>query len=498
LLAFRLGRLGETEGTEVRAHLAGCPACQAMAEALNPQTLSAMLASTSAETPTGTGASESATLAPAARAPAPPALPAELADHPRYRVLKLLGVGGMGSVYQAEHRLMERPVALKTISRHLTEDSAAVERFQREMRTAARLAHPNIVTAHDAEQAHGLHFLVMEYVDGMSLDRVVAQRGPLPAGEAASYIRQAALGLQHAHERGMVHRDIKPHNLMRDRDGHVKILDFGLARFFSESKPVTALTQTGTVMGTPDYIAPEQARDARAADVRSDIYSLGCTFYFLLTGRPPFADGSVLQKLMAHVERAPRPLTEIRGDIPAALARVVERMMAKDPAHRFQTPGEVAAALSAFAAGPPPGSGVGAATAPTPTLDPAPWAGRPVPVARFAAPPRRASYLGNVRRLSTLSLMLGLVAIPVSCIPGIGVLTSGAGLLLGVAAVVMARRRQERRPGTAVTGIVLNAVALACAYGFQEPERKRRREDAIHSIERLIPHPTVPADNDDS
>jgi hypothetical protein len=187
--------------------------------------------------------------------------------------------------------------------------------------------------------------------------------------DACAYVRQAALGLQHAHERGMVHRDIKPHNLMLTPEGQVKILDFGLARFVSESPTGGGLTQVGTSMGTPDYIAPEQARDASAADTRADIYSLGCTLYSFLTGQPPFPGGDYIQKVMAHIERAPRPVSEFRGDVPPELERVVERMMAKDPAQRFQTPAEVAEALAPFTtaatasapaptlAGPPPGSG---------------------------------------------------------------------------------------------------------------------------------------------
>ena len=165
------------------------------------------------------------------------AAPKELADHPRYRVLGLLGAGGMGAVYKAEHRLMERPVALKVIRRGLTDDPAAAERFRREVKAAARLSHPHIVRAYDAEQAGDLHFLVMEFVEGTDLARLVAGQGPLPVARACEYARQAALGLQHAFEHGMVHRDIKPQNLMLTPDGQVKVLDFGLARFVSESAP---------------------------------------------------------------------------------------------------------------------------------------------------------------------------------------------------------------------------------------------------------------------
>jgi uncharacterized protein (TIGR03067 family) len=384
LTAFAQGRLGEAELSEIHTHLADCAKCRDRAAAAGDDTLIALLRQADteankpndprgAETIAATPAPGDGLASPALRAgdpsapPTAPSLPADLAQHGRYRVQELLGVGGMGAVYKAEHLLMERPVALKLISHSLTSNSAMIERFRREVKTAGQLKHPNIVMAYDAEQAGDSHFLVMEYVEGKSLARVVADQGPLPVREACEYIRQAALGLQHAHERGMVHRDIKPQNLMLTPDGQVKILDFGLARFAMETAPAGALlssgptdapaaaataslTQVGTVMGTPDYIAPEQASDAHTADIRADIYSLGCTLYDLLAGHAPFAEGTVMTKVMAHIERMPTPLSEVRKDVPPALARVVERMMTKDPAKRYQTPAEVAAALTRFAA----------------------------------------------------------------------------------------------------------------------------------------------------
>jgi formylglycine-generating enzyme required for sulfatase activity/serine/threonine protein kinase len=294
---------------------------------------------------------EEPTLPPAASGPpADPNASAVLAGHPRYRVLQLLGVGGMGAVYKAEHLLMRRTVALKVINPSLTANAAAVDRFVREVIAAARLAHPNIVTAYDAEQWSGTHFLVMEFVDGTSLADVIKKGGPLSVVRACNYIAQAAQGLQHAFERGMVHRDIKPQNLMLTAKGQVKILDFGLARFVSESNSLSGISQEGSLMGTPDYMAPEQARDSHAADIRADIYSLGCTLYFLLTRQCPFPKGTVIQKAMAHIEQMPQPVTGFRQDLPPALVQILERMMAKDPAQRYQIPVEVVRALAPFSA----------------------------------------------------------------------------------------------------------------------------------------------------
>ena len=283
-------------------------------------------------------------------------VPTPLAGHPRYEILGLIGKGGMGDVFKATHRMMERTVALKIIKRELVQKPEAVDRFHREVKAAAKLSHPNIVTAYDAEQAGDVHFLVMEYVDGSDLSQLINDQGALPIADACNCIRQAAIGLQHAHERGMVHRDIKPHNLMVVADGTVKILDFGLASLAPEAvadaDTIEArgdLTAEGAIMGTPDFISPEQADDAREADIRSDIYSLGATLYFLLSGRAPFADGSVLHKLKSHAQVEPEPLESLRDDIPAELSAVISRMMAKDPNQRYQTPAEVAEALLAIA-----------------------------------------------------------------------------------------------------------------------------------------------------
>jgi formylglycine-generating enzyme required for sulfatase activity/tRNA A-37 threonylcarbamoyl transferase component Bud32 len=266
----------------------------------------------------------------------------------RYLVLRELGRGGMGIVYQARHTVMDRQVVIKVVSRALLDNPDALERFRREIRAAAQLAHPNIVTAYDAEQDGDRHFLVMEFIPGQSLAEVLQKKGPLPVAHACNYARQAALGLQHAFERGMVHRDIKPANLMLTPTGQVKILDFGLAKVVSERGAGKGLTASGAYMGTPEYCAPEQATDARSADIRADLYSLGCTLYCLLAGHPPFQEDTPVKAILAHLEKEPVPLPELRPEVPAALWAVVARLIAKDPVRRYQTPAEVAQALAPF------------------------------------------------------------------------------------------------------------------------------------------------------
>jgi WD40 repeat protein len=356
LAAFTLGTLDDDTDASIGDHVDSCKSCQERAATAPDDTFVELLrdvyAVTGSETDTDAGfAAQVLTplslLAKPDRVEVPEALPAELAHHERYLVVRFVGAGGMGAVYEAEHRVLRRPVALKVIKRAYTANAAALERFRREVRTAARLSHPNIVTTYDAEDAGETHFLVMEYIEGTDLGRLVQESGPIPVDRACDYVRQAALGLQYAFEQGMVHRDLKPQNLMLTDGGCVKILDFGLARFAGEAA-LAGVTTSGMVLGTVDYIAPEQADDAHEADIRSDIYSLGCTLYYLLAGQPPFPRGTPPQKLMAHVNKTPQPLTQLRGDIPEGLMSVLERMMAKNPRRRYQTPAEVAAALAAF------------------------------------------------------------------------------------------------------------------------------------------------------
>jgi serine/threonine protein kinase/tetratricopeptide (TPR) repeat protein len=367
LAAFQAGRLAPEDAAALAQHLAACPQCRKWLPAVDQETLPPAGASAavtdrantiSMERPADQNVHQVSTLGLEAVQPSTPEdVPAALADHPRYRVLQLLGFGGMGSVYKAEHRKMERLVAIKVLNPELIQNATALQRFLQEVKAAAKLAHPNIVTAYDADEADGVHFLIMEYVDGVSLADLQRKRGRMPIARASECIRQAAIGLQHAFEKGMVHRDIKPQNLMLSAQGRVKILDFGLARFVRESAAPSpalpdsknqepGLTLAGTIMGTPDYMAPEQATDARQADIRADIYSLGCTLYDLLAGQPPFPEGTIIQKVMAHHERRPRPLSSFRKDVPPELANIVAKMMAKNPAQRFQTPLEVARALA--------------------------------------------------------------------------------------------------------------------------------------------------------
>jgi serine/threonine-protein kinase len=270
-----------------------------------------------------------------------------------YLILERLGEGGMGMVFKARHLHMDRIVALKVIREEHVADPEAVRRFHQEIRAAAKLHHPNIVMAFDADQVGNTHFFVMEYVDGIDLAKLVKEQGPLPVRNACEYIRQAALGLQHAFERNMVHRDIKPANLLVTRASlagreppMVKILDMGLARLRGPNINATHLTQAGKLVGTPDYIAPEQARNSSKIDIRADLYSLGCTFYAILAGRVPFPGGTGVEKVIRHQMADATPVEKLRKEVPPAVGAVVRKLMAKRPADRYQTPAEVANVLS--------------------------------------------------------------------------------------------------------------------------------------------------------
>jgi eukaryotic-like serine/threonine-protein kinase len=272
----------------------------------------------------------------------------------KYKVLERLGAGGMAQVFLCEHKLMRRRVAIKVLPIPKAEDPSSLKRFYREAQAIAAVDHPNIVRAYDIDHDDNLHFLVMEYVDGTNLQDLVKKFGPLDVLRACHYVYGAAVGLQHAHEMGLVHRDVKPGNILIDRAGVVKILDLGLARFFHDEEDNLTRMNDENVLGTADYLAPEQAIDSHTVDIRADIYSLGATFYYLLTGSAPFPEGSVAQKLIWHQHRVPRPIRALRPEAPEELVAVVDRMMAKDPAARYQTPAEVMAALAGWVAIPIP------------------------------------------------------------------------------------------------------------------------------------------------
>jgi eukaryotic-like serine/threonine-protein kinase len=272
----------------------------------------------------------------------------------QYLLLAKLGQGGMGTVYKAMHSRLKRPVAIKLLSAARLNNDEAVARFHREMEAIGRLDHPNIVRATDAGEADGEHFLVMDFVEGVDLNKLVHFRGPLPVAEACELARQAALGLQYIHDHALVHRDVKPSNLLLTPQGQVKVLDLGLARLRGDSLLNGELTGSGQVVGTPDYMAPEQALNSRDVDIRADIYSLGCTLYKLLAGKPPFGGpecDSFGKKLLAHAQTPAPPLTTFRSDVPAGLTGVLACMLAKAPSDRFGVPAQVADALAPFTSG---------------------------------------------------------------------------------------------------------------------------------------------------
>jgi len=289
-----------------------------------------------------------------------------------YLVLDRLGEGGVSEVFKAWDTVRGRTVALKVLHQHLTNRSAAVRELQRELQAVMRLSHPNIIRTFDAHQLGELSYFAMEFVEGLDLERYVRRCGQLSIKEACEYVRQAAQGLQHAHQLGLAHRDIKPANLFlsipigawdgetvalpRTADAVIKVLDWGLARVrpdaggAADSASVDLDAEKGVLIGTADYVAPEQARDPCLVDIRADIYSLGCTLYFLLTAQPPFRGVSLMQKLLQH-QHAERPhVGEVRTDVPEELAAIVKRMMAHRPEDRYAIPLLAAAALRPFAA----------------------------------------------------------------------------------------------------------------------------------------------------
>jgi serine/threonine protein kinase len=273
---------------------------------------------------------------------------------PGYTILGVLGRGGMAIVYKARQLRPKRLVALKVIDGSLSGQGEIVARFRQEQALGVRLRHPNLTAVYQTGRAAGCPYLVMELVEGESLDGFVGRYGPLAVAEACEIIRQAALGLQHLHEHGLVHRDVKPSNVMLTPSGRVKLLDLGLALDLHQSGEGARFTSPGQFLGTPDYMAPEQCEDPHAADGRADVYGLGCTLYELLAGQPPFAGpgyGSAFQKMQAHVEAPVPRIRERRPDVPERLAVALERMLAKDREGRFASPADLALAVQPFAAG---------------------------------------------------------------------------------------------------------------------------------------------------
>ena len=271
-----------------------------------------------------------------------------------YVLLNILGKGGMGVVFRARHRLMDRVVALKTLPTGAIKPDT-VQRFYREVKAAARLSHPNIVTAYDAGEHAGTHYLVMEYVVGRDLAAIVKEKGPLPLRQAIDYVQQAARGLEFAHKHGVVHRDVKPSNLLLDQEGVVKILDMGLARLnenLAGTPEAMELTGTGQILGTVDYMSPEQAEDVRSADQRSDIYSLGCTLFYLLTRRAAYGGETIVKRILAHRDEPIPSVTELRPDCPETLDATIRRMLAKRPEDRPQSMAEIIVELESCLAKP--------------------------------------------------------------------------------------------------------------------------------------------------
>jgi serine/threonine protein kinase len=355
LRQFGLGKLTGDSSATIQSHLEQCDTCRDQVAALSGDSFIDRMRAAAGRSVTPMPGKPVDNLRPRSPTepgrPPVPGLPPELVNHLQYEVVKELGRGGMGVVYLARNRHMDRLEVLKVMGQEVLARGGARERFEREIRSAARLNHSNIVTAYSVLPLEGLLVFAMEYVEGQDLAEVVKARGPLPVANACYYAYQAALGLEHAREKGMVHRDVKPQNLIlaRDRKKHVvKVLDFGLAKATSEKGGQYELTGEGKMLGTPQYVAPEQIDDASTADIRSDIYSLGCTLFYLLTGSPPFGGTSLLAILHAHHSKEAASLSEVRPEVPPALAAVVRKMMAKDPAQRYQTPGEVAQALVPF------------------------------------------------------------------------------------------------------------------------------------------------------
>jgi serine/threonine-protein kinase len=307
----------------------------------------------------------------------------------RYVILERLGEGAMGRVFKAQHRLLGRLVALKLIAPHYASRARSVARFRRELRLIGRLDHPHIIRAYDADRIGSSFYLVMEYVRGQSLDRVLEGRGPLPPDEVINYAAQAALGLAHAHGQGIVHRDVKPSNLMLTDDGQIKLLDLGLGTLIDADDQTSFATAAGRAVGTTDFMSPEQA-SGRDVDGRSDCFGLGCTAYVLMTGCVPFPADTSLERLVRRLKAPPVPITDLLPELPSAVVQVLEKLLARRPEDRFETAAEAAEALRALLQGGRSGAPAGP-PAPTPT-PPGPLKSSPGPAAPSESPSDPADW----------------------------------------------------------------------------------------------------------
>ncbi len=439
LFDYAVGRLSDDASEVLASHLDACSTCQTMLAALDDASDSLVarlrcpvpddpllvepecgVALARAKAVAGRPAGTSGGAAQRRQGPFP--VPGQLGE---YQLLEELGCGGMGTVYKALHTKLDRVVALKVLVKGRVEDPRAITRFEREMKAIGRLDHPQIVRAHDAREIDGHPVLIMEFVEGLDLARLVRRAGRLRVSDACELARQVAVGLQYVHEHGLVHRDIKPSNLMLTPRGEIKILDLGLARFHRDRAGSDEMTGTGQTMGTADYMAPEQTSDSHSADIRADIYSLGCTLFKLLSGHAPFEGpgyrGS-FEKMTAHVQTPAPSIRELAADVPEELATLLGRMLAKDPAQRPATPADVAAKLEVFCSG----HDLPALVNSNSRLEACPAKGRTdLQPASAALPPGRRKLMPLLLGLLGLGVVLGLAWLVFLHIPHKGRNTTG-------------------------------------------------------------------------